>query len=333
MDEPSFYGFPTYGEAGPKAAQDSAASRSIPTSGHSSATRRRSRASRRSWRTTCRAALGPPIYTKTCLYTLTPDRDFVVDRLPDQPRCRGRTGRGPRLQVRVGHRPDPGRAEHRRSDAVGTRARVVPDRSADPARDRSADLLDDLTDRRAHGRTGQHLHGNHRCAHRTASPGEEGPPWRRTSDAIDPARPDDSDADGVRSCGDPDPSSCRDDDGRRSDDPARRDDPGSRLAQSVRDAAAQSATRSSPSTTTCSSAIGRTTSRSRASPSHGPSRPTALSWTFKIRAGMKWSDGQPATAEDARWSYQYILERSRPGRARRLRLPRHRTSRTRRHRR
>ena len=30
-------------------------------------------------------ALGPPIYTKTCLYTLTPDRDFVVDRLPEAP--------------------------------------------------------------------------------------------------------------------------------------------------------------------------------------------------------------------------------------------------------
>ena len=30
-------------------------------------------------------AVGPPIYTKTCLYTLTPDRDFVVDRLPDLP--------------------------------------------------------------------------------------------------------------------------------------------------------------------------------------------------------------------------------------------------------
>jgi sarcosine oxidase len=29
--------------------------------------------------------LGPPIRTKTCLYTLTPDRDFVVDRLPDAP--------------------------------------------------------------------------------------------------------------------------------------------------------------------------------------------------------------------------------------------------------
>ena len=33
-----------------------------------------------------------------------------------------------------------------------------------------------------------------------------------------------------------------------------------------------------------------------------------LTWTFKIRSGMKWSDGQPATAEDARWSLQYVLD-------------------------
>ena len=30
-------------------------------------------------------AVGPDILTKTCLYTLTPDRDFVVDRLPEAP--------------------------------------------------------------------------------------------------------------------------------------------------------------------------------------------------------------------------------------------------------
>ena len=33
-----------------------------------------------------------------------------------------------------------------------------------------------------------------------------------------------------------------------------------------------------------------------------------LQWTFKIRPGMKWSDGQPATSEDARWTYQTILD-------------------------
>jgi sarcosine oxidase len=29
--------------------------------------------------------LGPEIYTKTCLYTLTPDRNFVLDALPGHP--------------------------------------------------------------------------------------------------------------------------------------------------------------------------------------------------------------------------------------------------------
>jgi sarcosine oxidase len=85
MDEPSFYGFPTYGEAGPKAAQDCGGTPVDP--------------DRRTFERDEAAfsrveaflgehlpgALGPSIYTKTCLYTLTPDRDFVVDRLPDQP--------------------------------------------------------------------------------------------------------------------------------------------------------------------------------------------------------------------------------------------------------
>jgi peptide/nickel transport system substrate-binding protein len=33
-----------------------------------------------------------------------------------------------------------------------------------------------------------------------------------------------------------------------------------------------------------------------------------LVWTFKMRPGMQWSDGQPATAEDARWTFQLVLD-------------------------
>jgi peptide/nickel transport system substrate-binding protein len=33
-----------------------------------------------------------------------------------------------------------------------------------------------------------------------------------------------------------------------------------------------------------------------------------LTWTFKIRSGMKWSDGKPATAEDAAWTLRYYLD-------------------------
>ena len=34
-----------------------------------------------------------------------------------------------------------------------------------------------------------------------------------------------------------------------------------------------------------------------------------MTWTFHIREGMPWSDGEPATAEDARWTYQLVLDR------------------------
>ncbi|MBA3876131.1 MAG: hypothetical protein C0498_04210 [Anaerolinea sp.] len=33
-----------------------------------------------------------------------------------------------------------------------------------------------------------------------------------------------------------------------------------------------------------------------------------LTWTFRIREGMKWSDGTPATSEDARYTYQLALD-------------------------
>jgi sarcosine oxidase len=85
MDDPSFYGFPTYGEAGPKAAEDVGGDEVTPS------TRTFDRNEVGFARLTNFLArhlprhLGPEIYTKTCLYTLTPDRDFVVDSLPDQP--------------------------------------------------------------------------------------------------------------------------------------------------------------------------------------------------------------------------------------------------------
>jgi len=85
MDDPSFYGFPTYGEAGPKSAEDVGGEEVTP------ATRTFERNETGFVRLTDFLAryvpdqLGPEIVTKTCLYTLTPDRDFVIDRLPDHP--------------------------------------------------------------------------------------------------------------------------------------------------------------------------------------------------------------------------------------------------------
>lgn len=85
MDEPSFYGFPTYGEAGPKAAQD--------VGGEECTIATRSFEVNRAAHARLYAfmerhlpeAVGPDLLTKTCIYTLTPERDFVVDRLPDHP--------------------------------------------------------------------------------------------------------------------------------------------------------------------------------------------------------------------------------------------------------
>jgi sarcosine oxidase len=85
MDDPSFYGLPTYGEAGPKAAEDVGGDEVTP----------ETRTYERNEEGFARLKaflgrhlpghIGPEILTKTCLYTLTPDRDFVVDRLPDHP--------------------------------------------------------------------------------------------------------------------------------------------------------------------------------------------------------------------------------------------------------
>ena len=85
QDEPCFYGFPTYGEAGPKVAQDVGGEVVTP----ATRTFERDEAAFRRvagfMERHLPGALGPPILTRTCLYTLTPDRDFVVDRLPDAP--------------------------------------------------------------------------------------------------------------------------------------------------------------------------------------------------------------------------------------------------------
>lgn len=85
MDDPCFYGFPTYGEAGPKAAQDCGGESVDPDTrtferDEVAFTRLGAFLDRH-----LPGAVGPPILTRTCLYTLTPDRDFVVDRVPEAP--------------------------------------------------------------------------------------------------------------------------------------------------------------------------------------------------------------------------------------------------------
>jgi sarcosine oxidase len=85
MDDPCFYGFPTYGEAGPKAAQDVGGE--IVDPDDRTFDRDEAAFARLAGflETYLPDAVGPPILTRTCLYTLTPDRDFVVDRVPEAP--------------------------------------------------------------------------------------------------------------------------------------------------------------------------------------------------------------------------------------------------------
>ena len=87
MDEPCYYGFPVYGEAGTKVAQDvggkevTAESRTFEPD---QAALKRVETFLQNY---LPEALGPIIYTKTCLYTMPPDRDFVIDTLPGYPNC------------------------------------------------------------------------------------------------------------------------------------------------------------------------------------------------------------------------------------------------------
>jgi sarcosine oxidase len=94
MDDPSFYGFPTFGRPGVKIAEDCGGQPVDPD-------RRRFEPDPAILaRTDAFAAeafggrLGPPLSTTTCLYTLPPDRDFVVDALPQHPNIHVALGAG-----------------------------------------------------------------------------------------------------------------------------------------------------------------------------------------------------------------------------------------------
>lgn len=43
--------------------------------------------------------------------------------------------------------------------------------------------------------------------------------------------------------------------------------------------------------------------------------PDHLTWTFTLRPGLKWSDGQPLTAKDVAWTYNLIMSNSTAGTA------------------
>jgi sarcosine oxidase len=94
MDDPCFYGFPVFGEQGPKAGQD-AGGREVTAETRTfdvdQPALERVRAFLAKY---LPSALGPIIYTKSCLYTLTPDRDFVIDTVPGHPAAIAAIGGG-----------------------------------------------------------------------------------------------------------------------------------------------------------------------------------------------------------------------------------------------
>lgn len=81
----SYYGFPIYGEVATKAAIDDTGAEVTATTRNFTPDPQRE-AQLENWLSThIPHFVGPKLYTKTCLYTMPPDRDFVLDSLPEHP--------------------------------------------------------------------------------------------------------------------------------------------------------------------------------------------------------------------------------------------------------
>lgn len=86
MDDPSFYGLPAFGEPGPKVAQDAGGPElPAPEARGQDADPGALDRVMRFVEDRLPTAAGPLRHLRTCTYTLTPDRDFVLDRLPGHP--------------------------------------------------------------------------------------------------------------------------------------------------------------------------------------------------------------------------------------------------------
>jgi sarcosine oxidase len=87
MDDPCFYGFPVYGERAVKVGQD-VGGKEVSTETRTYDPDLEALKQVESFlRKFLPDAVGPVLYTKSCLYTLTPDRDFVIDAIPEHPDC------------------------------------------------------------------------------------------------------------------------------------------------------------------------------------------------------------------------------------------------------
>jgi sarcosine oxidase len=87
MDDPSFYGFPVFGDPGAVKAAEDVGGRPTTAEERSFAPDEEALARLTGFLARTLPGMvghGPP-RVKTCLYTLTPDRDFVLDRVPGHP--------------------------------------------------------------------------------------------------------------------------------------------------------------------------------------------------------------------------------------------------------
>jgi sarcosine oxidase len=95
MDDPSFYGFPVFGEAGAVKVTQDAGGKVVDPDTRSFEPDPEITARVRSFLAAHLPALnGELALLKTCLYTLTPDRDFVIDSLPEYPNVHLAIGAG-----------------------------------------------------------------------------------------------------------------------------------------------------------------------------------------------------------------------------------------------
>lgn len=92
--EDSFYGFPVYGEVATKAGQDVGGDVVTVETRRRVPNPRPLRKLTEFLATHIPGFLGPILYTKPCLYTMPPDRDFIIDRLPDHPQIAVAVGAG-----------------------------------------------------------------------------------------------------------------------------------------------------------------------------------------------------------------------------------------------
>jgi sarcosine oxidase len=80
-----FYGFPVYGEVATKAGEDVGGDVVTPETRTFTPNERPHQRLTAFLEKYIPGSLGPVLYTKTCLYTMTPDRNFIIERLPQHP--------------------------------------------------------------------------------------------------------------------------------------------------------------------------------------------------------------------------------------------------------